>query len=351
MKKNTILLLFASCMILAGCAGTTSEKEATTSENSTTASESATESTISTEMDGSAEETDASTETSATESEKAGYTLADLAKYTYEFSSGAGGWSTDFTIEEDGSFRGNYHDSELGDTGEGYENGTVICADFEGHFSELSKVSDYVYEMKLLDITYGKEGGTEEIADGVRYSYVDDAYGLTGTERFLVYIPGAAVSDLDEEVYTWVMWSVEGSDTLTMPIIVNEDQKEGIYSYERLSAAEEAESIYANYLSSYEACEEALSNATTQTEMDEESSEMYNVADNCINEIWNIVKYNVSDYDTVLEEQRSWISEKEAKAKEAMSAYDGGTLANTAFNQVAAEMTMDRCKELLELLQ
>ncbi len=41
-------------------------------------------------------------------------TFADLAKYSFVFCSGAGGWSTDFEIEKDGSFKGAYHDSEMG---------------------------------------------------------------------------------------------------------------------------------------------------------------------------------------------------------------------------------------------
>ena len=341
--KKALPLIIASCLVLSACAGETDGDVASISETPIE-SDTSKETTTSTESS-------TSTETSVEESEEAGYTLEDLSKYTYEFSSGAGGWSTSFTIEADGSFKGNYHDSELGDTGEGYENGTVVYADFTGHFSELTKVSDYVYEMTMLDISYDKENGTEEITDGVRYSYVNDAYGLTGTVKFLVYIPGAAVSGLSEDVYSWVQWSVNGSDTLATPVIENVDQKEGIYSYERMSAAEEAESTYNNYLSIYNSHKDSLSSAATQTEMEEESRKMYDAADNCLNELWNLVKYNVSDYDTVLNEQLAWISDKEAKADAAKSEYEGGSLANTVYNQTAAEMTMDRCKELLDLLK
>lgn len=229
--KKVLPLIIVSCLALTACADDTTESTVKISETSIE-SETSTESTVSTET---VESTDvASTETSASETEDLGYTFADMAKYSYEFSSGAGGWGTELTIEADGSFTGSYHDSEMGDTGEGYEYGTVICAEFEGHFSDLTKVSDYVYEMKIADISYKTEGGTEEITDNIRYSYVDDAYGLTGTETFRVYIPGAAVSELNEDVYSWVHWSVDGSDTLTSPVIENVDQKQGIYSYERM---------------------------------------------------------------------------------------------------------------------
>ena len=42
-----------------------------------------------------------------------------LSNQTFYFSSGAGAWGTEMDISADGSFTGNFHDSEMGDTGEG----------------------------------------------------------------------------------------------------------------------------------------------------------------------------------------------------------------------------------------
>ena len=42
------------------------------------------------------------------------------------FSSGAGGWSTELKVADDGTFTGAYHDSEMELTGENYPNGTVL---------------------------------------------------------------------------------------------------------------------------------------------------------------------------------------------------------------------------------
>jgi hypothetical protein len=169
----------------------------------------------------------------ATESESAEtYSFQDLSKYSFEFCSGAGAWATDFTIADDGSFSGLYHDSDMGDIGEGYEHGTLYYSAFSGHFSELTPVDEYTCEMTLSDISYENEPDTEEIINQLRYRY-SDAYGLTGTTKFLVYFPGTPVSTFDEEIYSWIQWSIEdGSDVLTRPVIVNVDQEEGIYSYE-----------------------------------------------------------------------------------------------------------------------
>jgi hypothetical protein len=181
-----------------------------------------------------ASETDEAGETEEPgETAAEGYSLKDLSNYSFEFCSGAGGWSTDFEIEEDGSFCGTYHDSEMGSFGDGYENGTMYYSSFSGHFSELTQVDAYTYEMTLLDISYENELDTEEIIDNIKYCYTD-AYGLTGTTKFLVYVPGTPVSTFDEEIYFWIRWSVgEDTDKLERPVIVNVDQEEGIYSYDR----------------------------------------------------------------------------------------------------------------------
>ena len=95
-----------------------------------------------------AAEMDSSSETSETNT----LTFEDLSGYTFEFSSGAGAWSTYFTIEKDGSFAGNYHDSDMGSTGDGYDHGTLYYSEFSGHFTDLTKVDDTTYEMTLSDI-------------------------------------------------------------------------------------------------------------------------------------------------------------------------------------------------------
>lgn len=69
--------------------------------------------------------------------------------------------------------------------------------------------------------------------------------------------------DLSEDVYFWVRWanddSEEGTqDTLTIPIIVNEEMGYGIYSYERQTPYEEAQSTLNTYQASYDAAEEEL---------------------------------------------------------------------------------------------
>ena len=60
-----------------------------------------------------------------------------MSRMEWSFLSGVGGWSTDLHVAADGSFTGEFHDGELGETGENYPNGTIItqqyyCADYDG---------------------------------------------------------------------------------------------------------------------------------------------------------------------------------------------------------------------------
>ena len=244
----------------------------------------------------------------------------------------------------------------MGDTGENYENGTRYICGFSGNFTGLTKINDYTYEMKMENLTYEETPGKEEIADGVKYIYTD-VYGLEGTDTFKVYLPGAPVSDLSEEEYFWVRTAnengaEESQDTLTIPVIVNEKMEYGIYSYKRMTPYEEAKSTLTTYQASYDAAEEELKKATTQSRLNDCSIQMYDISDSCLNEIWNLVKYNTSEekFNEILNEQRKWIADKEAAGNEIME-NNGGSSALMDSSQVMAELTMERCKELIEYLK
>ena len=131
MKKKLWLttLLVSMVMVCVGCGakGETDEKD----EVNVTVEE--TQDGGSIDGDSMDEETVAQPEGEAeeiTETESAELTFADLSKYQFEFCSGAGGWSEEFTIEKDGYFTGKYHDSDMGSTGEGYDNGTLYCCTY-----------------------------------------------------------------------------------------------------------------------------------------------------------------------------------------------------------------------------
>lgn len=132
-----------------------------------------------------------------------GFSLAEIKNLEFYFSSGAGAWCTTLQIHGDGSFEGQYHDSDMGSHGEGYPNGTVYQSNFSGQFTTPVKVNDYTYSMQIARMDYEQETGSEEIRDGVLYSFTD-AYGLEEAQDILIYLPGTPLSDLSEEFLIWM---------------------------------------------------------------------------------------------------------------------------------------------------
>ncbi len=121
---------------------------------------------------------------------------------TFYFFSGAGGWSTELYLNKDGSFRGYFHDSEMGSTGEGYPGGTYYECDFWGKFTNIEKVDDYTYSMTLSEIETKEPEGKEWIENEVLYiaSY---PYGLDGGTEFFLYTPDKPTEGLSWEFLTW----------------------------------------------------------------------------------------------------------------------------------------------------
>lgn len=65
---------------------------------------------------------------------KSEVSLPDDFPMDLEFSSGVGGWGTSLTLERDGTFSGQFHDSDMGAIGEDYPNGTVYLCHFPDGF-------------------------------------------------------------------------------------------------------------------------------------------------------------------------------------------------------------------------
>ncbi len=86
----------------------------------------------------------------------------------------------------------------------------------------------------------------------------------------------------------------------------------------------------------------------TQADMNTLSGEIYQVWDGVLNELWKNVKSTLDEeqWNNLLEEQRTWIAEKEAEVKEAGEAFGGGSMAPLVANQRASKLTRHRVYEL-----
>ena len=110
--------------------------------------------------------------------------FGELRDITFSFSSGVGGWGTHLWIAPDGTFWGQYHDSDMGTTGEGYPLGTVYRADFTGVFSDAVKVDPYTYQFRMDYVTLLETPGNPgRIMNEIMY-VPSEAYGLDGGEYF-----------------------------------------------------------------------------------------------------------------------------------------------------------------------
>lgn len=157
--------------------------------------------------------------------------FANLPEYFY-FSSGAGAWSTDLTINADGTFSGVYHDSNMGESGEGYSDGTIYYCNFTGKFTTPVKIDDYSYSMYIESMEMDGTPGDESIENNVKYIY-SEAYGLTNADEIILYLPGYPVADLPEE---FVMWSdlytyEEQPETLPYYGLFNVQDGDGFVGY------------------------------------------------------------------------------------------------------------------------
>ena len=148
----------------------------------------------------------------------------------FEFSSGVGAWSTELIMAENGAFSGNFHDSEMGETGEGYPNGTVYGCTFHGQFSDPEKVDETTWKVKIkVEMDEGQV--PEAIEDQIRY-VTAPPYGLEKAETVMIYETGTPIEKLPEGFMSWSHMQEVDPDAKTLPYyaIWNETDDAGFVS-------------------------------------------------------------------------------------------------------------------------
>ncbi len=154
----------------------------------------------------------------------------------FTFCSGVGGWSSELYLKPDGTFEGNYHDSDMGDDGEDYPYGTIYICTFTGAFGDVKRVDEYTYSMRLKKLDVEPTPAEEWIDDGIRY-VSSVPYGLENADEVLVYLPGAQVQSLPNDFTDWIgmplAWNWDEAP-VTLPFygLYNLADKEGWYSYD-----------------------------------------------------------------------------------------------------------------------
>ena len=89
-----------------------------------------------------------------------------------------------------------------------------------------------------------------------------------------------------------------------------------------------------------------------QSDMNVLSNDIYLIWDDLLNELWAVLKDALDEktMNALLEEQRAWITMKEAEVIKAGEAFAGGSMAPLVSNQKGAELTRIRVYELAEYL-
>lgn len=129
------------------------------------------------------------------------------------FTSGAGAWMTALYLSNDGTFTGIFHDTDAGDTGEAYPNGTMYNCGFQGHFSNPVRLDEYTYVMSVDKLDTDFVPGEVSYNGGYRYINTEP-YGFDNADDFYIYLPGKLTSDLPQPCYEWVSRLHELSDAL-----------------------------------------------------------------------------------------------------------------------------------------
>ena len=113
------------------------------------------------------------------------------------FTSGGGAWFTGITVQEDGKFTGDFHDSDMGVVGEGFPNGTVYTSSFFGKFKIKDSDEKGKYLLKMTKLKTKEQKGREWIDKQFKYIAIDP-YGLESGKKYSLYCPGYSIEELPE---------------------------------------------------------------------------------------------------------------------------------------------------------
>lgn len=143
------------------------------------------------------------------------------------FSSGAGAWRTTLHLLADGTFSGLFEDSDMGDTGTAYPNGTQYISRFSGRFSAATQVAEGVYYARVEALSW--EGTADEVAyvDGVRV-ITREPYGLSQGDDMLMCMQGVDASRLTESQRIWVQDNISEGKVIR-PVLINQSEDWGFF--------------------------------------------------------------------------------------------------------------------------
>ena len=282
--------------------------------------------------------------------QKGDFTYAELKKLEFTFSSGVGAWSTELFVLEDGSFYGMFHDSNMGETGAGYPNGSRYDCVFSGKFAEPVYVDDFTWAAGVEWMAMEEEPGHETIEDGIRIISAEP-YGLADTEEVLFYLPGKPVSELPEEYVSWCRYELFEEETLPFYGLYNWADGYGFASQQVIFDRDDLVTMFREAAQRSLEIETAFEEAALdQSTMNSMAAERYFLWDDLLNRMWEYFKETLPEDEMkdLTARQVKWITDKEAAAKAAGAEVEGGSMQPMVEWGVAAEYTETRVREWME---
>lgn len=204
-KLLSLLLVICMCLCMGACGSKDTNSDDKTPQKN--AGQDVTNPSGEKEKDADAKGTDGSTEEPVNIEELPAdeHTTSFFKKLPEEmyFSSGVGGWATVLTINPNGTFKGEFHDSEMGVTGDKFPNGTYYRCSFTGQFSTPIPLDQYTYISTVENLTIQTPVGEITYEDGVKYEN-STPYGLENAKEVVFYLPGAPANTLSDSFLSWV---------------------------------------------------------------------------------------------------------------------------------------------------
>ena len=276
--------------------------------------------------------------------------FSQLKNLEFYFASGAGGWRTVLHIDGSGGFSGTYSDSDMGGSGEDGIWRIQYRCDFTGQFTQPVRVNDYTWSVRIDEIAYEKEAGTEEVIDGTQYCYTGP-YGLEDAEDILIYLPGAPLGQLPQEFRSWVGYSENTRDELPFYALNNTVHQQGFSSYDRLESIRDSLEWMEDSTASIKA--ELAGGALTRTEREEWAASLAEIWDGALDDLWGCLEQRLApaELEPLAAEQAEWRAWKEAQAALAGTEPQAGLSLAETQAAAAAELTRDRVYALLEGLE
>ncbi|MBQ7536323.1 MAG: DUF1311 domain-containing protein [Stomatobaculum sp.] len=101
------------------------------------------------------------------------------------------------------------------------------------------------------------------------------------------------------------------------------------------------------------ALDRRMQTAQTQLEMNQLAAQKYQIWDNELNSVWKRLEGTLSAdaMNRLRNEERTWITQKEASMKQAAAAYGSGSMADMAYVEKGTELTRARVYILAEYLR